>query len=141
MYDKERLKIIFSKTDGRCHLCNKRLAFRNHGQLGRRGAWEVEHSNPRANGGHDHLNNLFPAHILCNREKGTVTTRTARAWHGRTHAPLSTEKVVDQRLWSAVGGGVLGFVAGCIFMPEIALVRVGALLIGACAGYNQDPNS
>jgi len=45
---------IFLRTDGRCHLCPEgRLCRSNYGKLGTRGAWEVEHSKARANGGTD----------------------------------------------------------------------------------------
>ena len=58
-YDKTVLRRIYDKTTGRCHICGKRLSLANYGLLGERGAWEVEHSNPRAKGGRDHMNNLF----------------------------------------------------------------------------------
>src|SRR5260221_9354111 len=85
-YSQDELRTIFQKTDERCHLCWKGLRLNSYGLPG---GWEVEHSIARSNGGTDRLNNLFPAHITCNREKGTKTTRTARSWHGRTRAPLS----------------------------------------------------
>jgi 5-methylcytosine-specific restriction endonuclease McrA len=91
-YDDATLTKIYVRTNGKCHLCHKKLSFTNYGQGGAKGAWEVEHSIPRANGGTDHLNNLFPAHIGCSREKGTYTSRTARSWNGRTRAPISKER-------------------------------------------------
>jgi len=81
VYDNETLNCIYEKTEGHCHICGKKLSFSNYHRLGRTGAWEVDHSVPVAKGGTDHLNNLFPACIACNREKGTVTSRTARNWH------------------------------------------------------------
>lgn len=68
-YLQERLRRIYDKTDGNCHLCGGSLAFSNYGNLGSRGAWEVDHSIPKAKGGTDNLNNLFPAHTSCNRVK------------------------------------------------------------------------
>lgn len=91
-YTEELLDTIFERTDGQCHICGKKLCRNNYALCGRKGAWEAEHSIPRSNGGSDHLNNLYAAHIYCNREKGTVTTRTARRWNGRTKAPLSKER-------------------------------------------------
>jgi HNH endonuclease len=53
-------------------------------------ACEVEHLIPWSLGGTDHLNNLYPACIPCNRGKGTTSTRTVRAWNGRiTSAAVS----------------------------------------------------
>ncbi|MGH9766473.1 MAG: HNH endonuclease [Blastocatellia bacterium] len=115
-YSEESLNRIYDRTDGYCHICRKKLSFVNYGKPGRRGAWEVEHSRCKAKGGTDRLCNLFPACIPCNRRKGTYTTKTARAWHGRTRAPLSKEtRKKAQRsnaLAGAVIGGILGFIAG-----------------------------
>jgi 5-methylcytosine-specific restriction endonuclease McrA len=55
-----------------------KLAFTNYGKRGARAAWEVDHSRAKANGGTDHLNNLMPACIPCNREKGTLTSRAMK---------------------------------------------------------------
>src|SRR6267378_582017 len=103
-YSPERLRQIYDRSSGYCHICAKKLSFSNYGQTGARGAWEVEHSNPQANGGTDRLSNLYPAHIKCNREKQDHTTRTARAWNDRTRAPLSSEKRKETKLVNAVIG-------------------------------------
>ena len=102
-FNDEALSRIFDRTDGRCHICGKTLCFQNYGASGRRGAWEVEHSMPRARGGTDHANNLFAACIPCNRAKGTVTTRTARRWNDRTAAPFSREEGQDQEVQCGEG--------------------------------------
>jgi len=47
----------------------------------------VQNSDMKLPTGTDHGNNLYAAHIRCNREKGTVAPRTARRWYGRTRAP------------------------------------------------------
>jgi 5-methylcytosine-specific restriction endonuclease McrA len=126
----EERRWIFDKTSGDCHICHKQLSFGNYAQNGRRGAWEVEHSVPQARGGTHHGNNLFAACISCNRAKGSITSRTARAWNGRTRAPLSKSKrrEIKERniITGAVSGGLLGLrIAG----PLGALI--GALLGGA----------
>lgn len=54
----DQLEYVFERTAGYCHLCHCKLAFCNYGLHGTRGAWEVEHSNPRARGGTNRLNNL-----------------------------------------------------------------------------------
>jgi 5-methylcytosine-specific restriction endonuclease McrA len=74
VWSEEQKDYIFHKTDGCCHLCGKKLARKNYAQKDERGCWEVEHSKSIANGGTDHLNNLFPACIPCNREKSNTKT-------------------------------------------------------------------
>jgi hypothetical protein len=59
--DYERLNRIYDKTDGYCHICHKKLSFSNYACCGAKGAWEIDHSNAKINGGSNHLNNLFPA--------------------------------------------------------------------------------
>ena len=83
------LNTVYDRTSGYCHICGKKLSFCNYGAVGAKAAWEIEHSNPKSRGGTDRLCNLYAACITCNRIKGTVTTRTARAWYGRTCAPPS----------------------------------------------------
>lgn len=81
-YDDDRLNRIYYKTDGYCHLCGKKLSRNNYGSNGSKGAWEVDHSIAKANGGTNHLNNLFPACIPCNNEKGTYHKQTIRKRKG-----------------------------------------------------------
>jgi len=111
-----------------CHICGKKLAFTNYARADLRGAWEIEHSVPRAKGGTDHLNNLYPACISCNRDKATVGSRSARAWHSRHRAPLSREKRREVRSNNrAIGtlvGALLGTSAGGI-----------GILLGGAVGY------
>jgi 5-methylcytosine-specific restriction endonuclease McrA len=91
-YDSEDLTRIYYRTNGKCHICGKKLSLTNYGRVNSKGAWEVEHSVPRSEGGTAHLNNLFPACVACNRLKGTQSSRTARSWNDRTKAPLSKER-------------------------------------------------
>lgn len=137
-YDNETLNRIYDRTDGRCHICGKKLGFVNYASPGRRGAWEVDHSNARANGGSDYLRNLLPACVSCNREKGTRAAKTARAWHGRKRAPLSKEKKTEVRQSKAVTGGILGALIGLMFGPW-GMVFGGVL--GAKLGYDYDPEA
>jgi hypothetical protein len=122
------LERIFARTNGCCHICHRRLAFSNYGSAGRRGAWEVEHSIAQANGGTHHGNNLFAAHIVCNRQKGTVTSRTARRWAGQTRAPYSETKLKKLAHENGVVGACLLGLVGLGTGP------VGAAIF-ACAGY------
>lgn len=111
-YSKERLSAIFRRTDGNCHICHRRLAFKNYGQIGTSGAWHVEHSRPRALGGSDHRNNLYAAHATCNVKKGVGSTRAARAQNGKTRAPYSPTKKTAVRVENAMTGLIGGALAG-----------------------------
>lgn len=77
-YDDYELTEIFEKTDGECHLCAGRLTFSAYGDLDHPKGWEVDHSNPRANGGTDYFRNLMPAHVSCNRQKGAMSNASFR---------------------------------------------------------------
>lgn len=137
-YSKDFRRKIFDKTTGRCHLCGGGIFFNNYGAIEKKGAWEIEHSVPRSKGGTDHLNNLFPAHIDCNRSKSNHSTRTARAKYGRTRAPYSEKKATEVRLENTFVGGGAGFLAGLLLRltnPGLALIT----LIGSTIGYLTDP--
>jgi 5-methylcytosine-specific restriction endonuclease McrA len=106
--DKERLQKIYRKTDGNCHICHGKLNFSNYAALGANSGWEVEHSKPKSKGGSDNLNNLFAAHITCNRGKGTLHTKTARSHYGNTRAPYSKSKKQKIKNNNTTGGALIG---------------------------------
>jgi hypothetical protein len=81
-YDRQTLNAIYNKTDGYCHLCNKKLSRNNYAVHGARGSWHVDHSKPLYNGGTHHMNNLYAACISCNLEKGTLHKTTIRRRKG-----------------------------------------------------------
>ena len=127
--DAPRLNAIYDRTGGHCHLCHKKLAFKNYALFGQRGAWEIEHSVPRVLGGTNRLGNLYPACISCNRQKQHLSTRTARRWNGQTRAPLSADRrlqLKNENTWTGAG---LGFLLGA------PLGGVGALLGPIIGGY------
>lgn len=137
LYDVKVLRRIYNRTDGHCHICGKKLSFVNYAAPGSKGAWEVEHSVAKAKGGTDHLNNLFPACITCNRAKGIRTSRTARVQHGRKGAPLSRAGKDGVRRSNALAGAGLGaVVGGFLGGPPGALIG-GAL--GGIIGHSSDP--
>lgn len=137
-YSDERLERIFDRTSGYCHLCSRKLVFCNYAIRGARGAWNVEHSIPRALGGTDHLNNLYPAHIDCNEMKGTNCTKRSRAAHGRTRAPYSVAKRIQKREDNALRKGIItGAAGGAMFGPPGVII--GAF-IGAISGYDENPD-
>jgi 5-methylcytosine-specific restriction endonuclease McrA len=137
MYTRQELREIYDRTSGYCHLCGQKVYFTNYAKPGSRGAWEVEHSHARAHGGTERINNKYPAHIDCNRDKGIVTTRAARARHGRTKAPLSRERRAAAKRESAVAGGLIGAAVGSLAGPVGALVCGG---LGAYIGHKQNPD-
>ena len=131
------LNWIYDRTDGCCHLCGRKVHFHNYGCSGRVGAWEVEHSVPRACGGTDHRNNLFPACIPCNRGKQAATTRSVRGGNGLSRAPRSSrEKALVRRAntinWG-VGGSLVGGLIGGLVGAAVGRPSAGVAL-GICLG-------
>lgn len=137
-YSPDRLVEIFTKTDGNCHICHGTLVFRNYGQSATRGGWEVEHSVPRARGGTEHLNNLFPAHISCNRRKRDGSTKGARARHGITRAPYSKAKKEQIREDNTIHGLAAGAVTGGVVGGPVGAL-VGAVLGGIVGNSKKVP--
>lgn len=123
----EQIQEIHGRTDGLCHICRSKLRLSKYGEVGVAGAWEIDHSNPRARGGTDRMSNLLPACPSCNRSKGTKSTRAARAKHGHTAKPMSRE-AKNVRNGNVAGLGSLGLVIGAF-----AGGPFGALL-GAAVG-------
>lgn len=126
-YD-QKLELILNRTSGFCHICWKKLSRKNYGKTGAHGAWEVEHSIPQCKGGTDHGNNLYAAHIVCNRKKGRMMTRTVRWWHGKTCALMSLGKRERAKEENTFLGVVLGGLTG------LALGGPPGALIGAFSG-------
>ncbi len=133
----ERLNKIFDKTDGKCHLCHKPVVFKNHGNFGSRGAWEVEHSKPKSKGGTDHLNNLFCACLKCNREKGNNTNYSVRSKNGVKNAPLSEKNKKKSIVTNTVSYAATGAAIGRFFGP-VGMVAGG--IIGSLVGSNINPD-
>ena len=134
-YDNETLNVIYDKTDGRCHICRKKLSFKNYGTLTARGAWEVDHSRPRARGGTDYLRNLMPSCTPCNRQKQDGSTQAARRSYGYSRAPLSREKRAELRDRNTLAGGGLGAAIGAVGGP--VGMALGAL-VGGLLGSELD---
>lgn len=134
-WNKEQLDAIFARTDGYCHLCprRERLARSRYGEQ-----WEVEHSVAQANGGSNHGNNLFAAHVACNRAKGTMSSSTYRAGQGLSGPPKSAAQKAKAREANATGGAVLGALVGALFGPVGVVVCAG---IGVLAGNAVDPEA
>ena len=137
-FDSEKLKRIYDRTSGYCHLCHAKVAFTNYGRLGAKGAWHVEHSRARARGGSDHGNNLYPACISCNVGKATMSAAAARRSHSKSKVPLSREArraaKADNALLGAVAAGAAG---GALFGPIGAL---GGVVLGAFKAYGKNPD-
>lgn len=133
----EQRRSIYNRTTGKCHLCHKKLAFKNYGRHGGRGAWEVEHSIPQANGGTHHLNNLYTADICCNRSKGTSSTKAARRSYGKSRAPLSREKRKTAKVKNAIFSALVAGSLGALVNPVACIV--GAIIGGQMA-YRKNPD-
>lgn len=122
---------VYRRTSGYCHLCHSKLARKNYGRPGKKGAWEIEHSVPRSKGGTDHPNNLYPACVGCNRDKSNGSTTTARSSNGKVRAPLCPEKrkqaKTENSLLGAACGGVVGFVLAGPVGAAIAALAAGHL--------------
>lgn len=138
-YDEDTLRAVYAKTNGRCHLCHKRLAFSNYNSHGERGAWEVDHSIPVVNGGADHLNNLLPAHTSCNRSKQARSSRSARRGCGKTRAPLSSVALRRAKLGNAVAGAIAAGMFGARIAGPVGF-WIGAIA-GAVIAYDIDPEA
>jgi 5-methylcytosine-specific restriction endonuclease McrA len=137
-YTDQQLNRIYDRTSGYCHLCHKKLARKNYARFDERGAWEVDHSNPRANGGADHGNNYFAACISCNRSKGKRMSVTARKWNDKARAPLCREKRKDAQFNNGMTGAIIGGICGAPFGP--GGVVLGGLFGAAIAG-GQNPDA
>ncbi len=131
-FTKQQQDRIYKKTDGYCHICRKKLARKNYGKPGSRGAWEVEHSNPKAKGGSDRLQNLYPACVSCNRSKQASSTQIARRKNGFKSAPLPRKKKKRNALIGGLSGAVLGSRLG-------PLGAIAGAAIGAFVGGNHEP--
>ena len=137
-YTVEQLNQIYDRTSGYCHLCGKKVYFKNYGNISRRGAWEVEHSKPQAKGGTQHLNNLYAACISCNRSKGIKPNSVIRKKNGITRAPLSKQNRVIAKQENATAGAFCGALIGSLLLGPWGLA-VGAA-IGANEGYKRNPD-
>ncbi len=105
-FDEDDLTYIFGKTGGECRYCGKQLARNNYGRVGQRGAWEVDHSIPISRGGTDHLNNLWPACVSCNTEKGTLTGSEFSRYLNGTRSNHSSPNLAE-----VIGGLVIAGLA------------------------------
>lgn len=138
-HSEEELQRIFDSSSGKCHLCLKPVKFEAYGQPSREGGWEVDHSRPRAEGGSDHGNNLYPAHSSCNRRRGTRSAREVRAEHGYSRPPRSAEERKRFKQDRAVGGFTVGALAAAGLGLSPIGIFGGALLL-ADVGHGLDPD-
>ncbi len=137
VHTKQRLRKIYGRTQGKCHICGKKLAWKNYGVKGARGCWSIEHSIPQARGGTHHGNNLYAACMSCNSSKGASSTRTSRAKNGRTRAPLSKSVESKARRKSATTGAGVGMFLGGVWAGPPGVIAGG--VIGATLGHSIDP--
>lgn len=140
-WSEEQLDKIFTKRRGKCSHCHEPIVRAAYNVAGAAGGWHVDHSRPIAEGGHPtHMNNLEPAHIVCNREKGTRSARSMRAGKGVRRPPLTPAQAAQVR------GGRAGIAGGVTLVGALALGATGpaALLLAATAalvGGSIDPDA
>ncbi|MDR3669173.1 MAG: HNH endonuclease [Ignavibacteriaceae bacterium] len=128
---------IYDRTTGYCHICRKKLSFGNYGLIGQKGAWEIEHSNPKSLGGSDRFHNLYASCISCNRRKNNKSTLSVRREHGLSRAPLSNIKRKEVKKVNSIAGAIIGGVVGSVMGPWGAIVCSS---IGAKMGYDRNPD-
>jgi hypothetical protein len=123
----DQLRTIYERTNGTCHLCHKKVAPKNYGILNARGAWEIDHSLAKANGGTDHGNNCLPAHIRCNRAKQARASHVVRRQYGTVGVPHSKTQIekIRQR-----NGGIGAVVCGAVGLLGGPLVAAAASFLG-----------
>jgi hypothetical protein len=127
-----------SRSSARIRWLKACIAFTNYGIVGARGAWEVEHSNPRARGGTHMRRNLYAACIPCNRSKGFRSTKSVRHENGVRKAPLCVQQRKAAKEQQALAGGLAGgTLGGTLFGP---LGAVAGFLIGASVAAGQNPD-
>lgn len=126
-YTNEELNSIYDKTDGYCHICHRKLAFCNYGAFGEKGAWEVDHSQSLKRNGSSTFQNLFPAHITCNRSKQASSSKTARAKAGYGRSPYSLREKAQKK---NEAGGIGALTAGAA-AALVGLSPMGILLSAA----------
>ena len=126
--DKARVNKIYDRTNGYCHICHKKLSRSNYGKYGTRGAWEIDHSVAKVNGGTNGMNNLLPACISCNRSKGAKSTAHVRRKNGKARAPLSKANREQLRRSNQRDGAILVSLGG------LALMGVPGIIVGGIIG-------
>ena len=104
----ELLDKVYAKTDGRCHLCHRRIVRSHHGQTDVLTGWHVDHSKARSVGGTDHLNNLFPACWECNLRKQALPSHIIRRRNGVSGIPQSRARKEQESDWDSAIGWILG---------------------------------
>jgi hypothetical protein len=117
MYTNTQLTLIFTKTNGKCHLCYRALTFNSYGDFSSSGCWEVDHSLPKAQGGTDHMNNLYAACISCNRSKQDGSSKDVRSNNGFNRPPRSQSNYQSRKKGNQVAGGIIGGAIGALLGP------------------------
>ena len=129
----ELTRTILARTGGDCHICHDGVGPRSYGRTDSPLGWEIDHSVPRAKGGIDRRNNLYAAHIRCNRSKGVKSSRSARGQHGYTSAPLSMRRRKELHMQHQLIAGAVGELAGYLIAEHLNVAtETKWLLIVGC---------
>jgi len=70
--DLDDVEWVFYRTDGKCFYCEKELVLEDHGKVGKRGGWQMDHFIPFVSRGADQPYNLVPACVDCNGRKSDL---------------------------------------------------------------------
>jgi len=69
-FNEEITQDIYKKTNGKCRFCHKNLVYSNRTK-GKKGAWQIAHSNAISKGGSNNIRNLWAVCIAHNFKQGT----------------------------------------------------------------------
>lgn len=125
-YSEERLRSIHDRTAGRCHLCHETIDVGGYPDQ-----WEVDHLTPRARGGKDSYENLYPAHPHCNRKRQDRPASLVRKEHGVSGLPLSRRELQRREGAFVLGAAKLLIGVSAAGLPE----AIGIAMVGAILGY------
>lgn len=71
---KNKRRVIWEKTNGRCYYCGAQLPYRGKGKL----FYTIDHLIPKAKGGSSCFTNLVPCCLDCNKGKADFTVEEYR---------------------------------------------------------------
>jgi hypothetical protein len=143
-FQPRHLDLIYDRTDGRCHICHFKHKREAYGRQGRY-VWQVDHRKPLAKGGTDTHQNWRVSCVGCNAEKGTMSSRDARAAAGTTSEPLSRQQCDAKRaeLYRMAVAASVGVGASVCVMYDWmfgAVASAAAFLLLTLMASTHDPN-
>lgn len=77
-FSREKIAAVYKRGKKQCHLCHGKLDLSRYGEQ-----WQCDHLTPVSKGGTNALENLLPAHALCNQRRGARTVAWAKKHVGK----------------------------------------------------------